>query len=38
MYLPALLCRKKGGNVGGFEIEDIEGAAIAGFTDRDRLV
>ena len=30
MYLPDLLCLRNGGRVGGFEIDDIEGAAMAG--------
>lgn len=29
MYLPALLCLRKGGSVGGLAIEDFEGAAMA---------
>ena len=31
MYLPALLCRRNGGSVGGLEMEDIDGAALADF-------
>ena len=38
MYLPALLCRRNSGNVGGLEMEDIEGAAIAGFKNGEGLV
>jgi hypothetical protein len=29
MYPPALVCLRNGGRVGGWEMEDIEGAAIA---------